>query len=103
MTLLNAGGGSAGSIVVDPAVLDSISGTLGKVATGTQQTLGSVATAASAAAGCEQPAAGEFDQLQAALSKAMVLLQEGSSALAGAVTSASSAYTDTDANVCPAP
>jgi hypothetical protein len=102
MTFLNAGG-SAGLIAVDPAVLDSISGILGKVATGTQQTRGSITRAASAAAGCEQPAAGEFDKLQAALTTALGLLQEGSSSLAGAVTSASSAYTDTDVNVCPAP
>jgi hypothetical protein len=88
-----AGGGS---IQVDPASLDALSGQIATVAGGTSSARGGLARAADAAAGCQEPAAFTFTRLQTLLSGSMELLDLCSTSLSRAVSSAASAYVTTD-------
>jgi hypothetical protein len=88
-----AGGGS---ILVEPASLDALSGRIANVASGTSSARGGLARAAGAAAGCQEPAAFTFTRLQTLLSGSMELLDLCSTALARAVSGAASAYVTTD-------
>jgi uncharacterized protein YukE len=91
----SAGGG--GSILVDPATLDALSARIKGVAGSTSSAHGQLAGAANAAAGCQEPAEFAYNRLQTLLSGAMKALDDCSLALAGAVSSAATAYVNTDA------
>jgi uncharacterized protein YukE len=90
----SAGGGS---ISVEPASLDALSARISGVAGSTASARGGLARAASATAGCQEPAAASFMRLQTLLSGAMQCLDDCSLALARAVSQAAAAYVTTDA------
>jgi hypothetical protein len=90
----SAGGGS---ISVEPASLDALSARISGVAGSTASARGGLGRAASAAAACQEPAAGSFTRLQTLLSGAMQRLDDCSLALAKAVSQAATAYVTTDA------
>ncbi|MGN6676527.1 MAG: type VII secretion target [Streptosporangiaceae bacterium] len=90
----SAGGGS---ISVEPASLDALSARISGVAGSTASARGGLGRAASATAGCQEPAAGSFTRLQTLLSGAMQCLDDCSLALAKAVSQAAAAYVTTDA------
>ncbi len=89
----SAGGGS---ILVEPGSLDAMSGRIAGVATGTSAARGGLAKAASAAAGCQDPAAFTYTRLQTLLNGSMEMLDLCSTALSKAVKSAAGAYVTTD-------
>jgi len=95
-----AGGG--GSILVEPASLDAISVKIKGIATSTSSAHGQLTGAASAAAGCQEPAAFAYNRLQTLLSGALQALDDCSLALSGAVSSAAGAYVLTDDTQMPA-
>jgi hypothetical protein len=89
----SAGGGS---ILVEPGSLDAMSGRIAGVATGTSAARGGFGKAASAAAGCQEPAAFTYTRLQTLLNGSMEMLDLCSTALSKAVKSAAGAYVTTD-------
>jgi uncharacterized protein YukE len=91
---MTAGGG--GSILVEPAALEALSTKISGVASGTGSARGGLGQAASAAAGCQDPAAYAYTRLQTLLSGAMECLDDASKALASAVSQAANAYAITD-------
>jgi hypothetical protein len=95
----SAGGGS---ILVEPSSLDAMSGRIAGVATGTSAARGGLAKAASAAAGCQEPAAFTYTRLQTLLNGSMEMLDLCSTALSKAVKSAAGAYVTTDVTQMPA-
>ena len=86
-----------GSISVEPASLDALSARISGVAGSTASAHGGIGRTASAAAGCQEPAASSFMRLQTLLSGAMQCLDGCSLALARAVSQAAAAYAATDA------
>jgi len=97
--LVGDGGGS--TISVDTAALQTMSGQIMRVSTSTSSTRGSLAGAADAAAGCQEPASGAFSLLQSLLSGALGCLDDCSASLSRATSSASAAYTTTDTTQMP--
>jgi hypothetical protein len=104
-----ADGGGGGSISVDPSALDTLAAQISGVTSGTSSTRGQVAGAASAAAGCQDPAAGSFARLQSLLAGALTCLDECSVSISKATSAAAAAYVTTDTtqipmtiNSCPA-
>lgn len=89
-------GAAGGSILVEPGSLDALSGRIAGVATGTSAARGGFAKAASAAAGCQEPAAYTYTRLQTLLSGSMKVLDLCSTALSKAVKEAAGAYVTTD-------
>lgn len=90
-----------GSISVEPAVLEVLAARAADVARSTSSARGSLAAAASAAAGCEEPAAGSFSQLQSLLSGALSCLNDCSGALSRAISGGAAAYVGTDVSQLP--
>jgi hypothetical protein len=97
--LVAAGGG--GSISVDPAVLHTMAGQVMTVASGTGSCRGSMSGAASAAAGCAEPAAGAFGLMQSLISGALSCLDDCAISLSRATSAAATAYETTDATQVP--
>jgi hypothetical protein len=93
---MGASAAGGGSILVEPGSLDALSGRIASVASGTSAARGGLAKAASAAAGCQEPAAYTFTRLHTLLSGSMELLDLCSTALSQAVKGAASAYVSTD-------
>jgi hypothetical protein len=91
-----------GSISVDPAALDTLAAQTTRVAGSTSATRGQFGAAASAAAGCAEPAAGAFSLLQSLISGALSCLDTCSGSLGQAVSGAASAYVCTDVTQMPA-
>ena len=94
--MLAEASGGGGSISVDPATLDAIAGRVAGVAGSTSSTRGSLAAAAPAAAGCQEPAAGAFARLQELLGGGLSFLADYSSALGRDTCAAAQAYLATD-------
>ncbi len=94
-------GSGGGSISVESAALEAMAAQVSSVAAGTSSARGSLSGAASAASGCQEPAAGTFSLLQSLLAGALACLDECSVSLSNATTSASGAYTGTDATQMP--
>jgi hypothetical protein len=97
--LVGDGGGS--TISVESAALETMAGQIMRVSTSTSSTRGSLGGAQGAAAGCPEPAAGAFTLLQSLLSGALGCLDECSTSLSRATSSASAAYTTTDTTQLP--
>lgn len=90
-------GSGGGTISVEAAALDALSGRIAAVTSGTSSARGGMAGAAGAAAGCQSPAAGSFERLQSLLTGALACLEGCGTALNRATTSAAVAYETTDA------
>lgn len=90
-----------GSISVDPAALEALGAQAARVAGSTSGTRGGFAGAASAAAGCEEPAASSFATLQSLIGGALSCLDDCAEALSRAVSNAAAAYVRTDTSQLP--
>jgi hypothetical protein len=90
-----------GSISVEPAALEALAASAASVTRSTSSTRGSFGAAASAAAGCEEPVAGSFSQLQSLLSGALGCLTDCCGALGSAISDGADAYVSTDASQMP--
>ena len=90
-----------GAISVESAALEAMAAQVSSAAAGTSSARGSLSGAASAAAGCQEPAAGTFLLLQSLLAGALACLDECAASLSSATSSASGAYTVTDATQMP--
>jgi uncharacterized protein YukE len=93
--------GGGGSISVEPAALEAMAGQIMTVSTATSSVHGSLAGAADAAAGCQQPAVGSFEALQTMLASALGTLGIAAGALSRTTSGAAAAYTVTDATQFP--
>lgn len=85
-----------GSISVEPAALDAVSAKVAGIASSTSSVRGRMAGAASAAAGCQDPAASAYARLHAVLTDALACLDDASGLLGQAVASGAGAYVATD-------
>jgi hypothetical protein len=95
--MISGGGGGGGSLIsVDAAALDTMAGQIMNVSGGTAAARGSLASAGSAAAGCQDPASGSFEHLQALVAGVLRCLDDCSAALGRATSAASAAYLLTD-------
>jgi hypothetical protein len=92
--LVSDGGG--GVISVEPVTLSALAAKVTTAAAGTSSARGSFAGAASAASGCQDPAAGSYARLQSILGDALAALDYSSAGLGRAVVAACESYVGTD-------